>query len=108
LSNLRPADLTVAQQEILARFCSELGGGVLMIGGAATFDSSWQSSRLEQLLPVVFAVNTGVQGLDRAFRLQLTDDALQHPVFQIAENLQIREVWAQLPTFTQYGPVDTA
>jgi uncharacterized membrane protein len=108
LSNLRPTDLTPAQQEVLARFCGELGGGVLMIGGPATFDSSWQSSRLEQLLPVVFAVNRGVQGLDRAFRLELTEDALQHPVFQIADNRAMREAWAQLPTFTQYGRVDAA
>jgi uncharacterized membrane protein len=108
LSNLRPSDLTPAQQEVLARFCGELGGGVLMIGGPATFDSSWQSSRLEQLLPVVFSVNRGVQGLDRPFRLELTEDALQHPVFQIADNRAVREVWAQLPTFTQYGRVDAA
>jgi len=106
LSNLRPADLTGAQQEILSRFCAELGGGVLMIGGPATFDSSWAHSRLEQLLPVVFAPSAGVQGLDRPFRLQLTDDALQHPVFQIADNRAAREVWNQLPTFTQYGRVD--
>ena len=66
------------EQEILARYCGELGGGVLMIGGAGTFDSSWQNSRLEQLLPVVFAANAGVQGLDRAFRIQLTDAALEH------------------------------
>lgn len=108
LSNLRPADLSVAQQDILARFCSELGGGVLMIGGPATFDSSWQGSRLEQLLPVVFSPANGVQGLDRPFRLQLTDDALQNPVFQIADNRLARDVWAQLPTFTQYGRVDAA
>jgi len=106
LSNLRPADLTPAQQEVLARFCSEMGGGVLMIGGPATFDSSWQGSRLEQLLPVVFAPNMGVQGLDRPFRIELTDEALQHQVFQIADNQPVREVWAQLPTFTQYGRVD--
>ena len=108
LSNLRPADLTPAQQEVLARFCSELGGGVLMIGGPGTFDSSWQSSRLEQLLPVVFAPRVGVSGLDRPFRLELTGEALQHPVFQIAENRPTREAWAQLPTFTQYGRVDAA
>ena len=48
LSNLRPADLTPAQQEVLARYCSEMGGGVLMIGGPATFDTSWQSSRLDR------------------------------------------------------------
>ena len=69
LSNLRPTELTSAQQEVLARFCGELGGGVLMIGGASTFDNSWQSSRLEQLLPVVFAAQSGVLGLDRPFRL---------------------------------------
>ena len=108
LSNLRPADLTPAQQEVLARFCGELGGGVLMIGGPATFDSSWQSTRLEQLLPVVFSANRGVQGLDRTFRLELTEEALQHPVFQIADGRAMREAWAQLPTFTQYGRVDAA
>jgi uncharacterized membrane protein len=108
LSNLRPADLTPVQQEVLARFCGELGGGVLMIGGPATFDSTWQGSRLEQLLPVVFAANRGVQGLDRPFRIELTEEALQHPVFQIADNRPMREAWAQLPTFTQYGRVDAA
>ena len=108
LSNLRPADLTPGQQEVLARFCGELGGGVLMIGGPATFDNTWQGSRLEQLLPVVFAANRGVQGLDRPFRMELTEEALQHPVFQIADNRPTREAWAQLPTFTQYGRVDAA
>ena len=46
-----------------------------MIGGPATFDASWQSSRLEQLLPVVFAPDSGVQGLDRPFRMELTGEA---------------------------------
>jgi hypothetical protein len=106
LSNLRPADLTAGQQDVLARFCSELGGGVLMVGGPSTFDSSWQNSRLEQLLPVVFATDNGVQGLDRPFRIQLSDEALAHPVFQITDNRAARDAWSQLPTFTQYGRVD--
>ena len=108
LSNIKPSDLTAEQQDILARFCGEMGGGILMIGGAGTFDASWQGSRLEQLLPVTFAADGGVQGLDRPFRLQLTDEALQHPAFQIADNRPAREVWAQLPEFTQYGRVDAA
>ena len=108
LSNLRPADLTPAQQDVLGRFCGELGGGLLMIGGAATFDSSWQNSRLEQLLPVTFSGSPGVQGLDRPFRVQLTEEALQNPIFQIVDNGQLRESWAQLPSFTQYGRVDAA
>jgi uncharacterized membrane protein len=108
LSNLRPAELTPAQQDVLARFCGEQGGGVLMIGGASTFDSSWQNSRLEQLLPVVFAGNPGIEGLDRPFRLELTADATQHPVFQIADDRSPSDAWAHLPTFTMYGRVDAA
>jgi len=108
LSNLRPADLTESQQDVLGRFCGELGGGILLIGGPATFDSSWQNSRLEQLLPVTFGGSAGVQGLDRPFRVQLTEEALQNPIFQIADGAQLRESWAQLPTFTQYGRVDAA
>src|SRR5262249_15003333 len=37
-----------------------------------------------------------------------TDEALEHPAFQIAENRPARDAWAQLPTFTQYGRVDAA
>lgn len=108
LSNIRPDDLTAAQQDILGRFCSELGGGVLMIGGSGTFDASWQRTRLEQLLPVQVSANFGVQGLDRPFRMVLTEEALQHPVFQIVDNKTSGEAWTQLPTFTQYGRVDGA
>ncbi|HEY5915226.1 MAG TPA: vWA domain-containing protein [Verrucomicrobiae bacterium] len=106
LSNLRPADLSPAQQEILARFCGEMGGGLLLIGGIGTFDTSWQNSRLEQLLPVTFPANLGVQGLDRPFRVQLTEEALQNPIFQVAEDRGVPETWAQLPTFSQFGRVD--
>jgi hypothetical protein len=79
-----------------------------MIGGPATFDTSWQGTRLEQLLPVVFATSPGLLGFDRAFRVELTEEALQHPVFQLSDSGRTRELWAQLPTFTQYGRVDSA
>jgi uncharacterized membrane protein len=108
LSNLRPADLSAAQQDMVARFCGELGGGVLMIGGAGTFDGSWRNSRLEQLLPVVFADNPGVQGLDRPFHIQLTEAGLQNPLFNISNERSAAQAWAQLPSFTQYGRVDAA
>jgi uncharacterized membrane protein len=108
LSNLKPIDLTPAQQELLARFCSELGGGVLVIGGVTTFDPAWQGSRLEQVLPVTFPAARSALWPDRPFRVSLTEAALEHPVFQVADNRPAREVWAQLPTFTQYGRVETA
>jgi uncharacterized membrane protein len=108
LSNMRPTDLSNEQQELLARFCGELGGGLLMLGGPETFDASWHSSRLEQLLPVVFSDANGVQGLDRQFQLELTGEALQSPVFQISDSLSQREAWNKLPKFHQYGRVDSA
>jgi hypothetical protein len=105
LSDLRPADLTPAQQEVVARFAGELGGGVLLLGGPLTFDASWQGSRLEQLLPVTFDPAPGVLGLDRPFHLTLTPEAERHPVFQVADGASARAIWASLPTFTQYGRV---
>jgi hypothetical protein len=49
-----------------------------------------------------------VLGLDRPFRFRPTDDALRHPLFQIASDRGPRETWAQMPTFAQYGRVDAA
>jgi hypothetical protein len=105
LSELRPKDLTPAQQDLVGRFCAELGGGVLVLGGEATFDGSWQGSRLEQLLPVTFDTAGGVRGLDRPFHLQLTREALQHAVFQVKDDGSSSRVWEGLPTFTRYGRV---
>jgi uncharacterized membrane protein len=105
LSDLKPADLQPEQQELLARFSGELGGGVLLIGGASTFDGSWQGSRLEQLLPVTFDTAGAVTGLDRPFHLRLTDAARRHPVFQLGEGATGTRAWDALPTFTQYGRV---
>lgn len=105
LSDLKPADLTPAQQDVVARFAGDLGGGVLLLGGPQTFDGSWQGSRLEQLLPVTFDPAPGVQGLDRPFHLALTPEALKNPVFQVKDDARAQVVWASLPTFTQYGRV---
>lgn len=105
LSDLKPADLQPEQQELLARFSGELGGGVLLLGGPATFDGTWQGSRLEQLLPVTFDGAAGVAGLDRPFHLRLTDAARRHPVFQLGDGAGALRAWDALPTFTQYGRV---
>lgn len=106
LSNLRPGDLTPDQQELLARFSADLGGGILMMGGASTFNASWKESRLEQLLPVRFSPLPG-SGIGGNFRLQLTDEAVSHPVFQISQAGDTRTAWSQLPSFSQYAVVDS-
>ncbi len=108
LANLNPSQLTTPQQEAIAKFCGEFGGGVLMIGGRGTFDASWQGSRLEQLMPVRFDEDKGVQGLDQPFHIRLTAEALSDPVFEIAKAGQTREAWEKLPPFDDYGRVAEA
>jgi uncharacterized membrane protein len=106
LSNLRPTDLVPKQQELLAQFCGQFGGGLLMIGGADTFNVSWQGSRLEQLLPVQFA--SAPRGLAQAnFRLTITSAALNHRVFKISDEGNPGDAWSALPTFTNYAAIET-
>ncbi len=108
ISNLKAADLTPAQQEILTRFCGELGGGVLLLGGPETFDNSWQGTALEKLLPVTLDANSGVTGLDQPFHMKITEEALRNPVFQLTDNGTDAAAWESLPTFSQYGRVESA
>jgi uncharacterized membrane protein len=105
LSNLRPGDLTPHQQQLLADFCGELGGGVLMIGGPQTFNASWRDSRLEQLLPVRFAVLPD-RGLGQMFRLRPTAAAIRNPVFQLSDEVSAETVWRDLPQFTHRAVVE--
>ena len=105
LSNLRPGDLTSKQQELLATYCGELGGGVLMIGGQQTFNASWRDSRLEELLPVEFALLSNHMG-HQPFSIDVTQNALKHPVFQISDDLSAAEAWQNLPRFTNRAIVE--
>ncbi|MDA7915363.1 hypothetical protein N9B98_03765 [bacterium] len=105
LSNLRPGDLTSNQQELLAKYCGQLGGGVLMIGGQQTFNASWRDSRLEDLLPVEFAVLSN-NGGGPNFSVDVTPNALKHPIFQISDYVSTEEAWQNLPLFTNRAIVE--
>ncbi len=105
LSNLKPTDFNTAQQETLARFCRELGGGVLLLGGAGSFGPEWHGSVLEQLLPVKFDPQPGVSGLDQPSHLHVTDAALRQKAFQIGEGANSRSEWDHVPAFSEYGRV---
>jgi uncharacterized membrane protein len=108
ISNLKARDLTPAQQEMLTRYCGEMGGGLVLLGGPGTFDDSWQGTALEKLLPVTFDTNPGLTGVDEPFHLRLTDDALRNPIFQITDDANNAAAWSSLPAFTQYGRVANA
>jgi uncharacterized membrane protein len=107
LSNLRPNDLTAGQQDLLARFCGERGGGLLVLGGPWTFNSSWRGTRLEKMLPVTIGSSPGgARGVDRPFHPELTREGKAHPVFRINEDAAPEAAWKKLPAFSDYGRVD--
>jgi uncharacterized membrane protein len=108
LAGLDAADLRPAQQEALARYVSEMGGGVLLLGGPNTFTPAWRGSRLEELLPVRFEEERGVVGVDAPFRLELTEDALRDSVFRVSDTEAVAAVWEGLPAFDSYGRVAEA
>ncbi len=104
LANLKPADLQPSQQQLLVKFCGEYGGGVLMLGGAETFNLTWRGSALEQLLPVRFA-GTPSGRTSSGFALQPTSEALRHPVFQITDAGDQRAAWNRVPKFQELAEV---
>lgn len=114
LSNFSPLDLSPEQQELVKRYCAEYGGGVLMIGGPGTFDSSWQGTTLEQLLPVRFAANRYPPGMvpsptglpEGAFRLAITPAAANHSVFRIADGGSVEAAWGRVPIFRSCANVE--
>jgi len=106
LSNLHPRDLTTNEQQLLTKFCGDYGGGVLMIGGAETFDSAWIGTDLERLLPVRFSPFTAPDAGQTPFRIRLSDAARNHPVFQLEEGTSATDVWNTLPAFQKYAAVD--
>jgi uncharacterized membrane protein len=53
LANLGSSELTFQQQEMLARYVAEMGGGLVMVGGPNSFGAGgWIGSPLAEVLPV--------------------------------------------------------
>jgi len=101
LANIRPRDLSDKQQQMLKQFCGRFGGGLLLLGGQRTFDSSWRESSLEELLPVTLGAPPAAAGAINPFRIVITDAARKSGVFQISDSGDNTAAWTQLPTFNQ-------
>jgi len=107
LANIRPRDLSDGQQQMLKQFCGRFGGGLLLLGGQRTFDSTWRESSLEELLPVKLGASPAVTGPISPFRLVITDAARQSGVFQISDAGDNAAAWRQLPTFNHCATVQS-
>jgi hypothetical protein len=108
LSNFRAEQLSASRQELVEKFCAELGGGVLVMGGPDTLDAAWNSVPLGRLLPVRLAVAPLSQGSGGPFRLDVTREALSHPVFRISDTSTQEVAWSSVPTFTHAAAIEGA
>lgn len=53
LNNVPAADVSTRQQELLTRYVSDLGGGLIMVGGQNGFGAGgWNNTLVENLLPL--------------------------------------------------------
>lgn len=107
LSDFRADQLTGARQEMIEKFCAELGGGVLVMGGPGTLDAAWNSGPLGRMIPVRLSAAPRAERGAAAFRLRLAPAALTHPVFRIADNTSQEVAWASLPPFTHAAAIES-
>jgi hypothetical protein len=106
LSDFRADQLSEARQEMIEKFCAELGGGVLVMGGPGTLDAAWNSGPLGRILPVRLSPAPFAEG-NAAFRLRLAPAALSHPVFRITDSTSQEAAWASLPPFTHAAAIES-
>ncbi len=84
LGDIEADYFTAQQREMLERFVSRRGGGLLMLGGVNSFGAGgWSGTPVARALPVTVSPADGSYA-DGRFRVRPTDEGLEHPVLHIA------------------------
>jgi uncharacterized membrane protein len=53
LNDIAAAELATAQQQLIARYVTDLGGGLIMTGGENTFGAGgWNNTPIAEVLPI--------------------------------------------------------
>ena len=104
---------TYQQMEMVRDFVGQRGGGFLMLGGSSAFASGqYQNTPIEEILPVWLYGDEDEGERARSFyvqgesRIQLTDQGLQHPAFQLSsEDEQNASQWDSIPVLRDWNVV---
>jgi len=105
LDDLEAAFLSNHQMELIRRFVSVRGGGLLMLGGKDSLsDGAYAGTPIDQVLPV------GLEPLERypegPFSLELTAQGLLQPWLRLRTTEQSqRQVFAGMPRFQVLNPL---
>ena len=105
LGDVQAAALPPQAWELLEKFVSEAGGTLVIQAGKRHMPLGHQHASLQRLLPVTQVAPWSVMGAEglgspteRGFRLRLTSDGANEPMFQFdLDPLRNRAVWGALP-----------
>jgi uncharacterized membrane protein len=109
LGSAEASAFTPVQQRMLSDFIDVRGGGLLALGGFASFgEGGWTGTPLAQALPVVIEASP-VRQVSQNFTeliVKPTHAGLSHPATQITDREQDLETkWRGLPPLTSVNPI---
>jgi len=96
------------QLQMIADFVSRRGGGVLFLGGHASFaEGGWAGTSVEEVMPVILgAPQRGEDGFFTEVKVAPTPAGLAHPAVQLdAEAEDVADRWELLPSVTTVNPL---
>jgi uncharacterized membrane protein len=106
LGDIEADYFTPQQREMLERFVSRRGGGLLMLGGVNSFGAGgWPGTPVARALPVNVAPADG-RYADGRVRVRPTEEGLEHPVLHIAGDRDSdARLWELAPPVVGLSPV---
>jgi uncharacterized membrane protein len=95
---------TAAQQQAIHDFVDRRGGGLLFIGGRASFsDGGWQNSPMADLIPVQLPTNRGTFHQQAFSKVILTQAGAQSVLCRLDENPAANaQRWEKIPQINNY------
>ncbi len=106
LGSVENSLLSREQQDMIAEFVGERGGGLLMLGGRHAFtEGGHRASVLHDISPVVMPDRAEPE-FKRQIKIQPTDAAWVHPALVIADSSEKSIArWLTLPPLTLVNPI---
>ncbi|MBI3789718.1 MAG: hypothetical protein HY275_02435 [Gemmatimonadetes bacterium] len=111
LGSIEANFFTADQLRMLADFVSERGGGLLALGGRASFgEGGWAGTPLADVLPVELGVMARGDSLHAVeIKAGLTPAGLRHPALQVMPtDSTVAERWRTLPPLTTVNALPRA
>jgi uncharacterized membrane protein len=108
IGTVEAGSFTPSQLELLKRFVDRRGGGMLWLGGRASFsEGAWQRSSLAEILPVTLPDRKNTFRRDSAF-VQLTPSGEASLICRIEETPERNEArWKTMPVVADYQDTGT-